>query len=47
MYAVEKAALHKLNGQTIMQVRFQVFMVASVKVTVFWDAVPCSLVEAY
>jgi hypothetical protein len=28
-------------------VRFQVFMLASMKITVFWDVAPCSLVEVY
>jgi hypothetical protein len=27
--------------------RFQVLMAASMKMTVFWDVAPCSLVEVY
>jgi hypothetical protein len=29
------------------QIRFQVLTEASMKITVFWDVVPCSLVEVY
>jgi hypothetical protein len=36
----EGLALHKLF-------RFQVLTAASMKMTVFWDVVPCSLVEVY
>jgi hypothetical protein len=31
----------------VILVRFQVFTVVSMKMTVFWDVVPCSLVEVY
>jgi hypothetical protein len=31
----------------LMKVRFQVLTAASKKMTVFWDVVPCSLVEVY
>jgi hypothetical protein len=29
------------------QLRFQVLMAASMKMTVFWDVAPCTLVEVY
>jgi hypothetical protein len=29
------------------EVRFQVLMVASMKMTVFWDVTPCGLVEVF
>jgi hypothetical protein len=32
---------------TFKQVRFQALSAGNVKVTVFWDVVPCSLVEVY
>jgi hypothetical protein len=37
-------ALH-FSSLFLVLVRFQVFTAASIKMTVFWDVVPCSLVE--
>jgi hypothetical protein len=38
-------ALHLMNHQWF--VRFQVLMVVTMKMTVFWDIAPCNMVEVY
>jgi hypothetical protein len=46
---VDKASLNNLrrNKNMLLIGRFQVLTAASMKITVFWDVAPCSLVEVY
>jgi hypothetical protein len=37
----------KIKYANLIRVRFQVLTAASMKMTVFWDIAPCSLVEVY
>jgi hypothetical protein len=45
MFMQSFLSVYEINLQRGVTVRFQVVMVASMKVTVFWNIVPCSLVE--
>jgi hypothetical protein len=38
---------HILVTQYYMEVRFEVFAEATMKITVFWDMSPCSLIDGY
>jgi hypothetical protein len=43
----EMATEHTIEHMKFMVMRFQVLTAASMKMTVFWDAAPCSLVDIY
>jgi hypothetical protein len=50
MFVVDKIRIAVTTTNTlpmIIMVRFQVLAVVRVKMTVFWDVVPCSLIEVY
>jgi hypothetical protein len=43
----EKLTIQKEKKEENFELKFQVFMVMYMTITVFWDVAPCSLVESY